>query len=261
MKFFLIFVITLISIYAGEFPLRSKYKEVKHISKSDLNKQLKSFIVIDVRSAFEFNVIHIKGSKNVSISKRSFITKLTKIAGGDKNKKIVTYCNGHTCAKSYKSALTAMKEGFKNIFAYDAGIFDWAKEYPNDTVLLGVNPSDPSKIISSTNFKKRILKKEDFEKQAKTAKAFLIDARDPNQVKKTPAFAQEAKKFDMDKLIKLVQNPVFKEKTKDKTFYIFDAVGKQVQWLQYHLEANDIKNYYFLEKGIWSYYGAQGASK
>ena len=29
-----------------------------------------------------------------------------------------------------------------------------------------------------------------------------------------------------------------------------DAVGKQVQWVQYYLEMNGYKNYYFLDKGV-----------
>ena len=36
----------------------------------------------------------------------------------------------------------------------------------------------------------------------------------------------------------------------DKQLLIFDAVGKQVRWLQYHLEANGYNNYSFMEKGV-----------
>ena len=39
---------------------------------------------------------------------------------------------------------------------------------------------------------------------------------------------------------------------KDKQLLILDAVGKQVEWLQYHLEAKGYSNYLFLEKGVLS---------
>ena len=50
----------------------------------------------------------------------------------------------------------------------------------------------------------------------------------------------------MDRLVKLLKKGEFK----DKQMLIFDAVGKQVRWLQYHLEDNGYSNYYFLNKGV-----------
>ena len=41
-----------------------------------------------------------------------------------------------------------------------------------------------------------------------------------------------------------------KGELKDKTLLITDAVGKQVQWLQYYLDEGGYQNYFFLHKGV-----------
>ena len=47
-----------------------------------------------------------------------------------------------------------------------------------------------------------------------------------------------------------------KAKTKNKTLFIYDEVGKQVRWLQYALEEMGIKEYYFMNKGAKAYYAS-----
>ena len=50
------------------------------------------------------------------------------------------------------------------------------------------------------------------------------------------------------RLVSLVKKGEFK----NKQLLIFDAVGKQVRWLQYHLEDGGYSDYYFLAKGVLS---------
>ena len=54
----------------------------------------------------------------------------------------------------------------------------------------------------------------------------------------------------MDKVYRYIR----KAKEKGKTLFIYDEVGKQVRWLQYALEKEGIKNYYFMDKGATGYY-------
>ncbi len=262
MKFVsLLLIFCSLSLFAEDFPLRAEYPEVKPISLTDLTMEYGKVLIVDVRSAFEYDIIHVKNAPNIEESKASFIAKLTEAVGGDKTKKIATYCNGHTCAKSYKAVKKALKEGFTNIFVFDAGIFEWTKTNPDKSFLLGKTPADLTKIIPKEEFAKRELPKEKFEKDAIGPDAFLIDVRDPNQKNKTPPFASKCSNFPFEKLTQLLDNPEFQAKIKGKTLYVFDAVGKQVVWLQYVLEAKGLKNYYFLQKGAWSYFGADGAGE
>ena len=255
-------MLTMSFVNAEEFPLRSKFPSIPTISTADLAKEYDSIIVVDVRSEFEFNVIHVAKSVHIPIAKSSFGKMLEKALGGDKTQKAAVYCNGHTCSKSYKAAKKAKELGFTNVVAFDAGIFEWTMANPDKSTLLGESPADKSKIISKDDFSKKLVETAEFEKQiAAESDAFIIDARDPIQRKKTPTYKGKIRSMPMDKLVKALANNIFKKSTEGKKLYIFDAVGKQVRWLQYYLEKNGVTNYCFLKGGVWSVFGEEGAKK
>ena len=154
-----------------------------------------------------------------------------------------------------------MDAGFSNVYCFDAGIMEWTSAYPELSSLLGKTPVDKSKLITEANFKLRLLGKEVFFKEVDRKNAFLIDTRDPLQRIKNPKFSKNAANISFDRLVKLLKNENFKKKIQGKTLLMFDAVGKQVRWLQYHLQDNGIKNYYFLKGGVWSFFGSEGANK
>ncbi len=256
----LLFFVLLGNLLAEDFPLRAKFLSVPFITTENLNKEYASINIIDVRSKFEYDVIHIKKAIHIGLPKSEdeagFSKKIAALDG-----KVAFYCNGHTCAKSYEAVMIVQKAGNKNTYVYDDGIFEWSKKYPNESVLLGVSPVDPAKLISKEDFKSKFLSKEKFAVEATKATSFLIDARDFVQRKKTPDFALNiAANFPIDELITILDKPQFKARVAGKTLYIYDAVGKQVQWLQYYLEQHGYKNYFFLEEGVWSFFGSEGAS-
>ncbi|HLE12366.1 MAG: hypothetical protein A2504_01160 [Bdellovibrionales bacterium RIFOXYD12_FULL_39_22] len=237
------------SMLAAEFPLRGEYPDVKFITTNDLLTEFGKIFIVDVRSAFEYEIVHIQGAPNIEESKATFVDKLAEAVGGDKSKKIATYCNGYKCKKSFDAVRKAVAGGFTNVFVYDAGIFEWTKAHPEKSFLLGKTPADLKQLISDEMFKKHMLPNAQFEKDAAGANAFLIDARDPSQRKVIPPFASKAPNFPFEKLQQLLDNTEFRGKIAGKTLYIFDAVGKQVMWLQYVLEAKGIKDYFFRESG------------
>ncbi len=256
----LLFVLFMsINVFADDFPLRKKYRDVKAISTSTLYMEFGNVTIIDVRSAFEYNIISIKRSENILISNRNFTQHLNKIVK-DKHAKVVFYCNGVTCAKSYKACVVAARGGYKNVFVYDAGILEWAKTYPDKAILLGKSPIESNAHISRSEFEEHLLEKDVFKKRAWSADAYLIDVRDGFQRMQTPDFAKSARKIPFDRLASLLDVEEFMKKIEGKTLYIMDAVGKQIRWLQYPLKAKGVK-YYFLKNGVWAYYGSAGASK
>ncbi|MBU2647673.1 hypothetical protein KKI24_23395 [bacterium] len=230
------------------------------MSTAELNEQFNNYIIIDVRSRFEFEVIHVAKAEHASIAKMTFANDLLKITGNNKQKAIAFYCNGITCAKSYKAAVKADKLGYTNSRVYDSGIFEWTQAYPSKSVLLGKSPVDPSKLIPKSELKKKMIEKDEFAKRSNGPDAVLFDLRDPMQRIKNPVFPQKAIRIDMDKFVKNLENQQFLKTIENKEMYIFDAVGKQVGWLQYYLEEKNIKNYTFLQGGAWSFFGAKGAS-
>jgi rhodanese-related sulfurtransferase len=104
------------------------------ISTEELRDTLakKSALVLDVRPAMEFATSHIPGALNVAqkigTSKALYVSDIAEIerlAGGDKKKDLVLYCNGPFCGKSKRVADELLAAGFKNVKRYQLGIPVW----------------------------------------------------------------------------------------------------------------------------------------
>lgn len=231
------------------FPYRSQYPEVRTISTQELYQKDNSgdIIIVDVRSKIEYEVIHPVGTVHIPIGHLSFIDKVTQLTKENPGKEIAFYCNGITCLKSYEATKKALAGGFKNCFAYDAGIPAWAETYPDKTLLLGKIIVDPEKqIIPKAEFKKLCLLFEDFKQKSDAPDAVVIDVRDFIQKSGKLPGLETALEIPLDKFI---PNFVEKKVDQDKTLFIFDQVGKQVRWLMYYVVENGYTNYYFLDKG------------
>ncbi len=90
--------------------------------------EIKDMIIIDVRSALEFNSGHLKGAINIPYDKiADKIEEVTK----DKNKKIILYCRSSRRSAIAKSTLE--KAGYKNV--ENAGTLDdIRKRFPEGIV-------------------------------------------------------------------------------------------------------------------------------
>jgi len=233
------------------FPLREKFPKVKIISIEALNRDYQKVIIVDVRSKMEFDVIHINKAAHVPVATALFLKDLEKIREKTGATPIVFYCNGHTCAKSYEAVEQGLDAGFQNDYAYDAGIYDWVKAHPEKTTLMGKTPAPPGKLISREMLAKRTIKFEEFKKRTSGPDAVVIDVREPFQRKEVPQLPM-LRNIPSDRLVELLAKGEFK----GKELLVLDAVGKQVEWIQYYLEQYGYKDYFFLEKGVE---GARGA--
>ena len=92
-----------------EFPGRAKYPSIPLISISDLQKIKDEVIIVDVRSNYEHQTLRIKNALNIPLSSKTYIDEMNKLRTANKDKKIIVYCNGKTCMKSYKAALKCRK--------------------------------------------------------------------------------------------------------------------------------------------------------
>jgi len=237
------------------FPGRAEFPEIPLYQKSDLLKDFDKVVIVDARSSLEFETLRIKGAVNIPVASKKF-GEMVKALRSETDKRIVFYCNGRTCYKSYKATKAALKQGVKNVFAYDAGVFEWAKTYPKHAVLLGTNPIDPTKIIPKAKLKARFLDPKTFTVNARSAsrsKTLIMDVRDLYQRAGVGFFPGLEKWVSLDDEKKL-EKYLRKAKAEDRTLYIYDEAGKQVRWLQYTLERASIKNYYFMTKGAKGFY-------
>jgi rhodanese-related sulfurtransferase len=243
------------TIWATDFPLRSKYPNVKTISTEEVAKEYDNLFIIDARSSFEYQVIHINKAVNNPISDtKNFIPNLFKITKGTKNK-IVFYCNGITCGKSYKAAKKAMEFGLTNVYAYDLGIFNFSKAQPKLVTLMGKTPVDNNKLISKDRFKKHLLSATAFKEKCSGDNVVLFDGRDRIQKKQTPDWIKsKALPSPFKGLLKLLKGTGYKKTVSGKTLCFVDQAGKQVRWLQYYLEDLGYTDYYFMKGGMFAFY-------
>jgi rhodanese-related sulfurtransferase len=158
---------------------------------------------------------------------------------------MVFYCNGHSCAKSYQAAQLALSLGFSQVFAYDGGIFDWIIAAPDRATLMGETPARRERVLSAKALDRRLLSFEEFERQAGEPNTLVIDIRDPFQRDVVPRLSS-IRAIPLDPLLDLVTSRIWTE----KRLLFFDAVGKQVGWLQYFLKAYDYFDYGFLDGGV-----------
>jgi rhodanese-related sulfurtransferase len=240
------------TVHASEdaFPHRAKFKNVPVMEAEALRKDLGKVLVVDVRSHYEYETLHIKGALHIALSKDKLPLEV-KALRAKSDVPIVFYCNGHTCKKSYEAAEFAMNAGVSNVFAYDAGIDTWAKLYPEQSVLLGKSPVQPGEFISSTEFKKHLINTQNFEALVEKG-AVVLDIRDLRQ-RDVVLFPMRELRAPLDDSHKIA-DAVAQAKKSKKTLLVYDKVGKQTRWFQYYLEQQGVKDYYFLEGGSEGYY-------
>ncbi len=226
------------------FPYRAKYSDVAILTTEQLSNFYDNALIVDVRSNFEFDVVHINKAVNIPIASENFLDQLAKLRGKNDSQYIVFYCNGHTCTKSYKAVQAAAAAGFREVYAYDSGIFDWLRANRDYTTLLDTTPAPFDKLVSNDYFQSRLLSFERFKEKAETDGTVVIDIRDDLQ--KGTKLAMPSEELPLDKLLKKLKAGEYK----DRQLLIFDATGHQVRWLQYVLKNKGYENYYFLRDGI-----------
>jgi rhodanese-related sulfurtransferase len=235
-----------------EFPGRNLYPEVKTLELQALKKRLNDVVVVDVRSAYEFQTLRITNAINIPVAGEYFVDEVAKLRSTTK-KDIVFYCNGKTCMKSYKAAQSCLSANIKGIFAYDAGIMDWAKTYPQHAMLLNKTLNDPALLINKTQFKKHLLEPNDFADKVATGKTIVLDVRDRFQRDALALFPGRERRAYLDQSEKLDRH-IKRAKQQGRALLIYDAAGKQVRWLQYYLEYKNVRDYYFMNGGARAFY-------
>lgn len=249
------FSLAAVNSYAksSEFPGRGLYPTTPYISITDFHKVKDKSVIVDVRSAYEHKTLRIKGALNIPISAKNFLEQMRALRSANVNKKIVVYCNGKTCMKSYKAALKCKRAKIQDVIAYDAGIMDWAMKYPADAVLLGESPVDPKKVIRKKTFKTFLISPEKFEEKIGTKNVLVLDVRDQLQRNATGLFPGKERRVYINDATGL-DKYITKANQENKTLLIYDEVGKQVRWLQYYLENHNAKSYFFMKGGVRGYY-------
>ena len=231
------------------FPLRAQYESVgvQPISTEELLANFAKSTVIDVRSAYEFQTLHIEGAHSVPLSEANFDQQILKLSESLHNP-LVFYCNGTTCDKSYQASVRALKAGVKSVRVYDAGIFAWAKANPTKTDLVGTLMTSANQLIDKANFESHLLSPNKFYEQVlANPHAIVIDIRDAAQRAGVSLMQMRDIHVPLDNT--RLADWVKKANADNLPMYFIDETGHQVQWLQYFLQSQEVKQYWFLKGG------------
>ena len=97
--------------------------------KTLIEQNTSGLVVIDSRSAEEYQEVHIKNALSIPLTK---LEKDATLLPSSKEARLVFYCNGTKCGKSGKSAKIAVDNGYKDVSVYADGMPVWEeKGYPN----------------------------------------------------------------------------------------------------------------------------------
>lgn len=235
-----------------EFPGRDRYPDIPYIEIDDLNARYDQVVIVDVRSEFEYNTLHIKDALNIPLNSSDFIERVKGLRS-ESDKPIVTYCYGKSCMMSYKAARKAKNKNISNVFVFDTGILGWTKKHPEKATLLGKNPVDLKRLLSKAQLEQHMLAPLTFAERAHSGNGIVLDLRDDQQRIHSRLFMgieQNISLSDVDTLKKFIAEA----NIKNKPLYIYDHVGKRVRWLMYQLEASNAKEYYFMKDGANGYF-------
>lgn len=239
---------------ADEFPLRAQYAlvGVQPMDTAQLTQQRATVAVVDVRSAYEFQTLHIDGAVSIPLTDSKFTNEIKELSEKER-KPLVFYCNGTTCDKSYKAAADALAAGIKTVWVYDAGIFAWAKANPTQTLLLGKPMTSASQLISKADFEAHLLTPQETDARlAKESNAIVLDIRDSAQRAGISLFQMKDIHVPLDS--PKLQGWLDKAKAENRPLFIIDATGHQVQWLQYVLQEQGLTHYWFVRGGARALY-------
>lgn len=238
-----------------EFPGRQLFPDAPYIELPEFYQQLKKgkVNVVDVRSNYEYETLHIVTAVNIPLDSARFKTDAVQLQQSN-NKPIVVYCNGKTCMKSYNAVQKLKKYGINNAFALDTGILDFAQAYPQDSLLLGGLLQNANRLISHEDFKKHLISPESFERIVTESNSILLDIRERVQREDgISIFVGKEHRVTLDNS-KNLDKYIFLAKKNKSPLLVYDAAGKQVQWLQYYLKEKNLSDYYFMDGGITAYY-------
>ena len=241
----------------GGFPLRAQYPDVAVIETAELARRYDDVIIVDVRSQFEYDTLRIRDARLMPVGEPRFLPQVRQLRA-QSDKTIVFYCNGRTCHKSYDAVRQAQAMRIKNVVCYDAGVADWVVADPQRSALLGVSPVRPEALISPGTFNAHLLEPAEFAARVGTG-VIVVDVRDRAQ-RDNPLFPFKEERVQLEETAR-IDALIDQARREKKTLLVYDAVGRQVEWLQYRLEASGLKDYYFMKGGAQAFTEARGQLK
>jgi rhodanese-related sulfurtransferase len=226
-------------------PFRAFYPDVATISTTELHERLFTLTLIDIRSRFEFEVVHIARSINLPLEDGRFAERIDRLKPVQEKITMVLIGNDPDCSRAFEAALLARAHGLANILVYDAGVYSWLHAYPDRTRLMGRSPARLEEVLPLISHQSRLVSFERFKRLAGEPGTVVIDIRNIYQRRRVPA-GLEVRSISMEALLAAVGNRIWA----NRSLLIYDEDGSRTRWLQLFLRAGGFFDYAFLDGGM-----------
>lgn len=229
----------------GMSPYRAFYPDIKTISTEELAKNLASLTLVDVRSRFQFDVVHIDNSINLPSGDEDFTARIDSLKEMGSDLRLVMVGNDPDCALAFHTARIAVARGITNVKVYDAGVFSWLHSYPDKTHLMGEMPASLERVLPLVTHQIHQLSYAAFLDLSRHPDAIVIDLRDFFSRRIVPA-DMSVRNITLHAFLDAVASRIWT----DRKLLFFDADGSTTRWLQIFLQARGYHDFYFLEGGV-----------
>lgn len=124
MRYFLFVLVTVLTFVSCSEPA----KDIRAVSPQEVydavyNKSNTSLQLVDVRTAEEYGVSHLKDAQNICVTEEDFQEKVKTL---DKDKPVYVYCKSG--GRSAKAAVILAEMGFTKIYDIAGGITAWEED-------------------------------------------------------------------------------------------------------------------------------------
>jgi len=242
---FLILCFPVSSYSSSHAPLQTFYPDVKTISTDELFENFFTLTLVDIRTTFEFDVVHITASINLPLDTGKFSQSIKNLADLKNEITLIIISNNPESTRAFEAARVAKSSGIKNVYVYDAGVFSWLFTHPEKTQLMGEVPAQLEKVLPQIRHQKHLISYDTFKRYAKAPEAIVIDIRNIYHQSKLPDI-EGVKNIALESLLAATNSRIWAE----NQLLIFDIDGSSTRWLQLFLQASGYYNYYFLEGGV-----------
>lgn len=248
-----VLIILKISLFVGFAPAQAKdirsaadgFPHVETISVQALSQIYDTAVIVDVRTAIEFEVVKINAAVNVPYADGNIVPAVRRLTSESGGVPVVLVDNDRYSPRSFLAAGALVSAGIEHVRVLTEGVAGWLNAFPERSTLMGVTPMQNSQINLDILYARHQLDTAAFAEAAVSQRALVIDIRHPDNRSVIPEF-EAVKNIPMDAFLEGVGYRVWSE----RRLLFFDMDSARTRWLHLFLQANGYMDYAFLQNGV-----------